>query len=220
MSKFIAFDMDGTIFSSENMILPAYDRGITNFNKQNQHNKVLLPPLKDLLSLLGLPIIQIYNKLFPNLSMEEKATIRDLISVELISSIKNKEGTLFSGVSETLGYLYKCGYKLLMASNGLKSYLETILSTYNLLELFEPIITLNNTNICDKGDILLEYQKIHKLDARYTIMVGDRESDMEAAKKLSCKFIACNYGHGNNGEIESAKIIVHSFPEILNWIDF
>ncbi|MDH4129775.1 MAG: HAD family hydrolase, partial [Spirochaetota bacterium] len=146
MYSHIAFDMDGTLFSSENMILPAYNRGITAFNKQNPHNKVILPPLKNILSLLGLPIIQIYNTLFPNLSLEEKNIIRDLISYELIKSIINKEGILFHGVSETLNNLHSSGYKLFIASNGLNTYLETILKTYNLFNLFEPIITLNNTS--------------------------------------------------------------------------
>ncbi len=214
----IVFDMDGTLYSSENMILPSYQRGITAFNNQYHHIILTLPSLEKIISLLGFPIEIIYNTLFPNLNSENQIHLRKLILDELIKSIENKEGILYDGVIDTILQLHKKGHQLYIASNGQWEYLNAIIRTYQLLPYFNPIITLNYTSICDKGDILLEYQKKYNFNISNTIMIGDRDSDMHAADKLGCQFIACQYGHGDPSETNSAQLIVHSISEIINII--
>ncbi len=215
----IVLDMDGTLYSSENIILPAYEQGINSFNKQYPEKKIAVPKLNEILCLLGFPLDHIYKILFPYLSVDERDLLRPFIENELISGIQNKKGTLFAGVSQTVADLYNRRYKLFIASNGADLYLQTILQTYNLIDFFNPIITLDYQTIVDKGDILLEYRKKNQINAGSAIMVGDRDSDWVAAKKLGCRFIACDYGHGNRSEIEAADIIISSFTELLNWLN-
>ncbi len=219
MIQTIIFDMDGTLYSSEAMILPTYQRGIRAFNKRNPHHRVPTPSLNSIIGLLGFPINEIYSTLFPTLSPDEILEIRELILTELLTAIRNKEGELFPGVVDTLNELSRRGYGMYIASNGQSLYLKAILETYDLSHLFQAIITLNYTDLCDKGDILLAYQERDRLEKTEAVMVGDRDSDMDAARKMGCSFIACQYGHGDKGETESAKIIVSSFPEIIGWIE-
>ncbi|GMT50320.1 MAG: MTA/SAH nucleosidase [bacterium] len=219
MIQTVIFDMDGTLYSSEEMILPAYQRGIRAFNKRNPHQEVPIPTLDSILALLGFPINEIYSTLFPSLSSDGMLEIRELILTELLKAIRNKEGQLFPGVIDSLHELSRRGYGMYIASNGQSLYLEAILESYDLISLFQPIITLDYKSLCDKGDILLAYQKRDQLDKAKVVMVGDRDSDMDAAQKMGCAFIACQYGHGDKSETESAEIIVSSFPEVIGWIE-
>ena len=214
MIQNIIFDMDGTLYSSEDMILPTYERGIANFKKENIHVDVPYPTLEKIVSLLGFPIHDIYSTLFPSLNGDQQKELRGYILKELLSAIRNKEGILFNDVSNIIHNLYNNNYTLFIASNGQKEYLNAILETYSLTSLFQPLITLNYTTICDKGDILLEYQKAYHFEKESVIMVGDRDSDWDAAKKLGCSFIGCHYGHGDHAEIATAEHIIYSFKEL------
>ncbi len=213
--KEIAFDVDGTLYSSEGIILTAYEQGINSFNSKYPNYNIKIPSLNNLLNLIGYPIDYIYENLFPKLSPDERTNLRKLIENKLLNAIKNKNGILFNGVYETLEYLNNKKYKLFIASNGGFPYLNLILKTYKIKKFFQPIITINNINICNKGDILLEYQKTANLNPNSTLMVGDRLSDLEAANKLGCRFIGCSYGHGNNNEIKSADIIISRISDII-----
>ncbi|MDH5680240.1 MAG: NIF family HAD-type phosphatase [Spirochaetota bacterium] len=216
MISHIIFDMDGTLFSSEDMIVPTYERGIRSFNEKHPGLSQAIPTQEELISLLGFPINHIYQTLFPDLSPDKRKEIRALILARLIEAIRNREGILYQGVEETLNSLYDKSYQLYIASNGQSEYLEAILETYDLKKLFHPIITLNYRDICDKGDILLSYQKKHQFDRATVVMVGDRDSDWEASRKLGSGFMACDYGHGHPSETDQADIILRAFPEILS----
>jgi len=55
----------------------------------------------------------------------------------------------------------------------------------------------------------------HKLNPeRELIMVGDRYTDLAAAKENGIPFIGCAFGHTGADEIEGEKYIVENFREI------
>lgn len=213
----VIFDMDGTLFSSEPMIWHTYKRGIDAFNEKHNNN-LPVPTLDEILCLLGFPIKEIYNHLFPYSSEEVKNEIQDLITIELIKAINNKEGEIFSGVDTIIPELHKKGAKLYIASNGQEIYLSSILKTYGLFSLFHPIVTLNYKDILTKGDILKVYKEKYNLDPKATVMIGDRDSDWDASKAIQCDFIACRFGHGEASEVEKADNQAYKFEEILKYI--
>lgn len=215
--KNIIFDMDGTLYSSEPMIWHTYKRGIDAYNAKYNDN-LPIPSLQEILCLLGFPIKEIYNNLFPDSSEETKQEIQDLITDELIKAIKNKEGEIFSNVEKILPELHQKGAKLYIASNGQEIYLSSILKTYGLMELFHPIITLNYKDIQTKGDILTVYKDSYQFNSNETVMIGDRDSDWDAAKAISCDFIACRFGHGEASEVEKADKQAYQFSEILKYL--
>jgi phosphoglycolate phosphatase-like HAD superfamily hydrolase len=46
-------------------------------------------------------------------------------------------------------------------------------------------------------------------------MIGDRASDVAAARALGTPFIGCDYGHGYRPEIEGAGPIISRFDALL-----
>jgi phosphoglycolate phosphatase-like HAD superfamily hydrolase len=52
------------------------------------------------------------------------------------------------------------------------------------------------------------------LPPRGVVMVGDRTSDVEAARAVGCHFVGCDYGHGYRHEIEAAGPLVNRFSDL------
>ncbi len=50
------------------------------------------------------------------------------------------------------------------------------------------------------------------------IMIGDRLSDLNAAKANETHFIGCAFGHAGDEEFKGEKYIVHSVNELENAI--
>ena len=52
------------------------------------------------------------------------------------------------------------------------------------------------------------------VDREELLMIGDRTSDLEAAREIDCAFIGCNYGFASE-EIKTADKVIHDFSELL-----
>jgi len=198
--KMVAFDVDGTLFSSESIIFKTYVQAIEEF-AQRTGKITNLPTHDQIMMQIGKPVREIFLNLLPNLPEEERETISGRVLDLLCDSIRNGGGDYYAGVGSTVHYLKEKGYTITCASNGRREYVETVLDTAGVLPYFEPILVINQENICSKGDILSEYIKKYHYSPESIVLVGDRYSDWEAARKNGCLFGYCSYGHASNGEI-------------------
>lgn len=215
---YIAFDIDGTIFSSEDILLEAYKRGIEEFNILKGYK--LSPPTNEMLfSLVGRPYREIFKTLYPQLKEEDLEDFGFYIRKYLNSLVREGKGLWYDGICETIKELKNRGNLILVASNGNETYIKSVLETKDILDFFEPIITLDFNRINTKGDILLEYINKYDIDPKRLIMVGDRKSDIDAAKTAGCWFVGTLYGHGEIEEISQADFLINSPRELLDIID-
>jgi len=198
--KMVAFDVDGTLFSSESIIFKTYVQAIEEFAQKS--GKITILPTHDQIMLqIGKPVREIFANLLPSLPLEEREQISNRVLELLCDSIRSGGGDFYAGVGSTVRYLKEKGYTITCASNGRRSYVETVLETAGVLHYFEPIIVINQENVCTKGDILFEYIKKYGYKANSIALIGDRYSDWEAARNNGCLFGYCSYGHATNGEI-------------------
>ena len=119
-------------------------------------------------------------------------------------------------MAETLRRLRAGGALLAVASNGRTRYVETVLTTYGLSELFVPLITADMVG--DKTAVLRAYLERLSVPPSATAMIGDRASDVAAARAVGCHFVGCDYGHGYRAEIAAAGPLVSRFadlPEVI-----
>jgi hypothetical protein len=107
------------------------------------------------------------------------------------------------GRPQTLRDLRSRGLRLAVASNGRTRYVETVLATYGLGDLFLERVTADQVG--DKTAVLRAYIDRLGTTAAATVMIGDRASDVEAARAVGCRFIGCDYGHGHRDEIEGRR---------------
>lgn len=216
--KLVAFDMDGTIYTSEGILVPAYHIGIEKYNIKHGMN-LRKPTVEELEHQIGQPVKIIFRNLFPEMKNDAGALLElsEIVLDEFLGMIQKKGGRVFEHVEETLKILTNKGYKLAIASNGREPYLAEILNAFDLKEFFVPLVTINDTTITKKADILKNYMEQFQLTAEEIVMVGDRSSDLEAARIVNCQFIGCDYGFAAH-EIETADRVVKDFKDILQYL--
>lgn len=201
--RIIAFDVDGTLFSSESIILKTYVQAIEEF-AQRSGKIQSLPSHKEIMNEIGKPVKTIFANLLPELPEADRDQISARVLALLCDSIRSGGGDFYPGVGNTIHYLKEKGYTITCASNGRKEYVETVLETAGVLGYFEPILVINQETIHTKGDIVAEYLRKYAVHPEGLALVGDRYSDWEAARTNGCGFGFCKYGHANSGEIPDA----------------
>ncbi|MDF3818832.1 HAD hydrolase-like protein [Leptospira sp. 96542] len=196
----IAFDVDGTLFSSESIIFKTYVQAIEEFASRT--GKITnLPSHEQIMNEIGKPVKTIFQNLLPELPSAEQDLVSSRVLELLCDSIRNGGGDFYAGVGSTIHYLKEKGYTITCASNGRRAYVETVLETAGVLQYFDPIVVINGETIHTKGQIIAEYIRKYNLEPSSIVLVGDRHSDWEAARENLCKFGYCSYGHANPGEI-------------------
>jgi phosphoglycolate phosphatase len=218
MRGFVAFDLDGVLYSSEPFLGQAYREAIAAVENQYPGSFPRLPETQEILAHVGWPVPVLLRRLFPQVAQEAVDLLSRQMLPVICRHVAGREGVLFPGVGETLARIAAEGVVLGIASNGRRLYVETVLATYALTEYFTDLITVDQPGYPDKASVLRAYLERLGIGSADTVMVGDRRSDVEAAKAVGCAFVGCDYGHGHRAEIESAGPVVSRFadlPEVL-----
>jgi phosphoglycolate phosphatase len=210
--RLLAFDLDGVLYSSEPFLGAAYREAIANVNARRPGSLPRVPSTREILDHIGWPVSMILTGLFPD---AEESTI-ELLHAETLQVIcghvGRRDGFLYPDVAETLALLRDRGFQLAVASNGRTRYVETVLETYALSDLFVPLVTADMVG--DKNAVLRTYVERFRAPPAETVMIGDRASDVDAARAVGCRFIGCDYGHGYRHEIEAAGPLVNRFSDL------
>jgi len=212
MHRLIAFDLDGVLYSSEPFLGEAYREAIAAVNARRPGSFSRIPSTREILDHVGWPVSVILERLFPSV---EKTAVRLLYDATLdviCAYVRQGAGLLYPDVPTTLRRLSADGYLLAVASNGRARYVNSVLSTYQLSDLFLAPITADQVG--DKAAVLRSYLQRHALTPGCTVMVGDRASDVDAARAVGCHFVGCDYGHGYRQEICDAGPVVSRFAEL------
>lgn len=215
--KAVAFDVDGTLFSSENIILDTYIDSIKKFINASGIS-IQIPTKEKIIEQVGLPVKQIFKNLLPFLTEDQRDSISDNVLILLCEKIAAKKGTLYEGVEECIQYLSKRNYQLLIASNGRAAYINTILSTYGIDKFFGDLVVINYTSIQTKGDILKSYINKLGIASECILMVGDRKSDLDAALDNNAPFAFCQYGHADKDEISIYDLLLETITDLQKYL--
>jgi phosphoglycolate phosphatase len=210
--QLVAFDLDGVVYSSEPFLGEAYREAIANVNAARPGAFPRVPTTREVLDHVGWTIPVIFANLFPHAEPAALEALHAETLAVICTHVARGDGILYPDVVETLRALHADGYHLAIASNGRTRYVETVLATYGLSELFTPIVTADQVG--DKLSVLRFHIYRLALAPQAVVMVGDRASDVEAARAVGCHFVGCDYGHGYRHEIEAAGPLVGRFADL------
>lgn len=202
----IIFDLDGTLWDSTDGVLKSWNTIIEN----NKDINVKLT--KEILKgTMGLQIIDIGRKLFPNLSDDRiKELMKDCCELEN-EYLEKHGGILYDNLEETLKEL-SSNSKLFIVSNCQCGYIEVFLKYHNLGKYFLDFENPGRTGLSKGENIKLVVER-NKLKS--SVYVGDTEGDLKAAKFAGIPFIYASYGFG---EVSEYDYSIKRFNELLELV--
>jgi phosphoglycolate phosphatase len=213
----VAFDLDGTLYSSEAILGPAYADAVAEANAEWGTN-YRVPTTPEILAQVGRPVREIMRRLYPTMPADHIEAFSTRSLDQLVRRIRNRGGFVFAGVSEMLEQLADRGHPLLLVSNCRRPYLEAILETFALGKFFEAAVCNEDAPELGKSGLLVQI-----LAGRTGVMVGDRASDGEAARHARIPWIGCRYGHAGaeavGAELDGADGIAGSVGEIPKLVE-
>ncbi|KEO81695.1 HAD family hydrolase [Tumebacillus flagellatus] len=204
----IIFDVDGTLFQTEKVALPAYRQTFEQLRRP-------LPSDEAILNTFGMTIPEVWETLLPDASMDERDKANELLAKAEIELMQTGTGNLYPGVKNTLQTLRERGVKLFTASNGELRYVETVIETQGLAPLFDKLYCAGAYKTEKKEELVHLILQEQHLNEKKTAMVGDRKSDITAGKKNFLLTIGCDFGFGNAHELDGADLLITSFDQLL-----
>lgn len=213
MNKAIIFDMDGTLFQTNLILEPALDATFNVLRKEKRWN--LKTPIEQYRKIMGVPLPVVWKTLLPNHSIEIRKKSNEIFHKQLIKLIKSQKGALYPDVEFTLNELSK-KYPLFIVSNGQIEYLQTIIETYNLQRFIEHTYSIQLIESGHKSDLVQVVKKENQIQEGY--VVGDRSSDISAAKDNDLTAIGVNFDFAQEDDLKQADYVVNHFKEILELV--
>lgn len=191
MKKLAVFDLDGTLHHTELALAPAIARAASDITGLEEPSYSLIntlygEPLEDFCRILtGRCDNSTFSRFMKRVRHHQAITIPET-------------GALYPGVMDMLLELKEKGFDLAVLSNAHLDYIEEVTGSLGIRKLFKEIK--------GRGQEASKTRRLSELSRGYdfTVMVGDRYHDIEAAQELSIPAIACAYGYGDESEHSGA----------------
>jgi len=214
MEKVLIFDMDGTLFQT-NTILELSLHATFNYLREQDMWKGSTP-IEKYREIMGVPLPIVWETLLPSHAIDVRQKANELFHGCLIRNIQNDEGQLYPNVMEILAYLKEKKFPIFIASNGQSEYLRTIVSHYRLDRWVTETFSIEQIESQKKSDlvaIILEKYQFMK-----GAVVGDRLSDIEAAKCNGLLAIGCRFDFAQEEELKKADVIIDDLLELKGFL--
>jgi phosphoglycolate phosphatase len=201
----ILFDLDGTIIDSA--------PGITATLAYTFETMGLpVPSAAELLAYVGPPILDSFRDR-AGMSLGEAAEALDIYRPRYLER-GALNSTVFPGVPEVLRAVRAAGIPLSLATSKPETPATLMLSHFGLLECFDIITGASDDEVrSSKQDVVAEaLARLAAIDADLTrtVLVGDREHDVEGAAANDVPTIFVGWGYGTAAEAEGSLAIAHT----------
>ena len=131
------------------------------------------------------------------------------------------ENRVYPGLAETLASLNTVGCRLFIATSKPSVYAQKIVDHFELTKYFVAVYGSDfDGRLENKADLIRYLLDSEHLDARDTVMVGDRSHDMLGAKAHGLCAIGVTWGYGSRKELEDANadVICASPNEVFRFL--
>lgn len=206
----IIFDLDGTLFQTEGVALPAFCDTMNRLREEGLYSGSM-PGDDVLMTMFGKTNAQIWAELLPGAVPQIIAKADEYMLYYELFHLKHGKGDPYPGVVETLYALKQRGYRLCIASNGGEGYVNGVTEEF-FAGLFEGIYSAGGCKTQSKADLV--HLILEHFNDGSAVIVGDRSSDIEAGVRNGLMTIGCTYGFGASEELEDADILIPDFQQM------
>lgn len=206
----IIFDMDGTLFQTDNILELALDDAFEKLRSMKYWTGET--PIAAYREIMGAPLPKVWETLLPEHSMEVREQTDAYFLERLIENIKLGKGALYPNVKETFEYLTSNDYSIYIASNGLTAYLQAIVDHYHLDHWVTETFSIQQIDTLNKSDLVKTIKENYNIQKG--VVVGDRLSDINAAKDNGFLAIGCNFDFAQVDELVHADVVINELLEL------
>ncbi|HUP80004.1 MAG TPA: HAD hydrolase-like protein, partial [Pirellula sp.] len=157
------------------------------------------------------PLPVVWKTLLQQYDEQTREDVDAYFLTRLIKNIQHGNGALYAGVLELFERL---NHPIFIASNGLVDYLQTIVTHYELDRWITATYSIQQIDTLDKGDLVAEIVKKYELQEGF--VVGDRLSDILAARANGLTSIGCRFDFAQEVELQEANYVVNHLSEVLD----
>ncbi|MCV9900882.1 HAD hydrolase-like protein [Exiguobacterium sp. N5] len=212
MKHAVIFDMDGTLFRTDLILELALDETFEHLRKNGEWDGPT--PIDEYRKIMGVPLPVVWKTLLPRHDEQTREEVDAYFLTRLIKNIENGNGALYAGVLELFEQLHQMGHSIFVASNGLVDYLQAIVTHYELDRWITETYSIQQIDTLDKGDLVAEIVKKYELQEGF--VVGDRLSDISAARAIGLISIGCRFDFAQEVELQEANYVVNHLAEVLD----
>lgn len=211
----LLFDYDGTLHDSLAIYAPAVRAAYDDLAARGL--AVGGPPDQETIRRwIGMAPSEMWDQFQPQLSSQEKQAGGARIGRRMGELVEEGKARLYPGVPQVLDELKKRGVGMLLLSNCPVSYLRAHTACFGLERWFDGLY-------CgEEFDYRPKYEILPILKRRWPgefLVIGDREQDMEMARKNQVPAVGCTYGYGSLEELSGATWLAHSPLELLDCVE-
>ena len=192
--KNIIFDLDGTLIDSSDGVVEAVNYSLQQMGQPTQ-------PPKAIKRFIGYPLREMY-KHFTDAPFDE---LHRHFQVKAADSVVTST-VILPGVQEVLYHLKGSGYQLAIATTKIRKHVDLILKKFHWEDIFTTWTGGDEVpHVKPAPDIMLLSLERLKAEPSETVVVGDTENDIVAAKKVPLKVIAVASPYDSNQQLLTAK---------------
>ncbi len=215
MSLTIIFDMDGTLFQTDKILELSLEDTFNYLRSTNLWDKKT--PIEEYREIMGVPLPVVWETLLPSHSNEIRRKANELFHEKLIENITKGNGALYPNTEEVLSYLKDHNCSLFIASNGQTEYLNAIVKYYHLDKWITETFSIQQIQSQNKTDLVSTI--LTKYNVGKGVVIGDRLSDINAAKSNGLIAIGCNFDFAQEDELSQADEIIDDLLEVKTIVD-
>ncbi|WP_417899903.1 HAD family hydrolase [Bacillus haimaensis] len=208
--KAIIFDMDGTLFQTDKILELSLDDTFEHLRQVGEWDTVT--PIEKYREIMGVPIQIVWETLMPLHSYELRERANVIFHDRLIENIRKGQGALYPNAVEALTFLKDKGYSIFIASNGLVEYLKAIVDYYHLDTWVTETFSIQQIDSLDKGELVKGI--VNKYSITSGAVVGDRLTDINAAKANGLLAIGCNFDFAKEEELAMGDVVIDDLFEL------
>ncbi|QTD43398.1 HAD hydrolase-like protein [Sporosarcina sp. Te-1] len=202
--------MDGTLFQTDLILEQSLDDTFAHLRSLGAWEGET--PIATYRNIMGVPLPKVWAALLPDHSEKIKELADSHFLKRLIDNIENGKGALYPNVKEVFLYLKEKGVAIFIASNGLPDYLTAIIRFYGLDEWVSETFSIQQIQSLDKSGLVKMI--LEKYAIQTAVVVGDRLSDIKAAKDNGLLAIGCRFDFAKDDELVQADWVIDNLLEI------
>lgn len=211
----LIFDMDGTLFQTDKILESSLQDTFGYLKSLGEWASAT--PIEKYREIMGVPLPVVWETLLPDHSNEIRHRANDYFHKKLLGNIADGRGALYPHVIELFERLKQAGCPIFIASNGQAEYLNAIVGYYRLDAWIAETFSIQHIQSQNKADLVGHILKKHRIEQ--AAVVGDRLSDILAAKKNGLMAVGCRFDFAQEEELMQADAVIDDLLELTELFD-